>query len=244
MKKIISIIFLFCTLFLPVFLYAQEDLSKASVELKKLAERYTAPAGLSFEIEYKYADAEKPGQWLDSLKGKYKIRGKEYWYVLDNTETMGNLDYTIILFKEDKIMYLSKPSPASMKTNPLSLVDSFIFKKIQKAEIEIGGSQKKISLSFRPGSIYKKIDYYINVSSGLIDKIVQIVSSDQLYESSVRSLVGPSYAIVEIAFQHYARNTAEDDFFRTDHYFKREGASFLTVTPYESYKIFLGSPDL
>jgi hypothetical protein len=105
MKKMLGVIILFQSL----SVIAQDDLEKARIILKDVVQHYSAAKNLSFSIVYRYADENNAGVWLDSLNGKFKIHGNDYWYALANTETIGNRECTIVLFKDDKIMYIRKP---------------------------------------------------------------------------------------------------------------------------------------
>jgi hypothetical protein len=76
--------------------------------------------------------------------------------------------------------------------------------------------------------------------------MVNIVESRELYDPSVRSLVAgnSSYAIVETDLTNYREGAFEDSELDPGRYFKKVGKEYVSVAPYESYKIFLGTPDL
>src|SRR5688500_17456300 len=89
--------------------YTQRDQKQeAWAVLQKMAAQYKQPAGLDFHIQFRYAAEEKPGVWLDSLDGRVIISGQQYWYDINNTQTICTGKYVIHLFKEDQVMYLAK----------------------------------------------------------------------------------------------------------------------------------------
>jgi hypothetical protein len=67
-----------------------------------------------------------------------------------------------------------------------------------------------------------------------------------LYEASVRSLVEASnaYAVVECLYTNYRQENSGKDLFDAARYFKKEGNEWVTVAPYDNYKIFIGTPNL
>jgi hypothetical protein len=228
--------------------FAQSDPKKEAMDqLKNLSEKYKNSAYLSFDLSYKYSNNDKPETYLDSLKGSFKLNGAEYIYDLDNTEMISTKEYSITLFKEDKIMYLKKASQNVADANPIAMLDSF-FLQNQKMECSVtdSGDEKKISLKFQPGLSYNKMEYYIDRKTGYIKKAVCMVDSRQMYDPIVRNKANPTAkeSIIEISFNHYKNGLFGKEAFDAARYFKKEGDEYVTVPPYDSYKIFLGTPNL
>jgi hypothetical protein len=215
--------------------------------LQSMSDRYKSYRNLSFTIAYKYAGEDRPGVYLDSLKGNLKISGDRYKYVLDSTEFIGSKDWSVILFKKDRILFLAKPSAALQTVNPLALLDSLVWKNDSvDCRLETSKEQQKVIISFRPGMTTKRIEYIIDRGSGLIVRMINIVQSRQLYEHSIQSRVDDlsSYAIVETDFSNYREGAFEERELDPGRYFKKQDGQYVTLAPYESYKIFLGTPDL
>ena len=243
--KIVFVILACTTLNCPVF--SQIDNSQVACELKKLSETYKAKPSLSFHISYYYADEQTPAIYLDSLKGSFKLHGNHFWYELNETEAMSGDNYIVMLFKEDQIMYLAKPGSEAKGLNPLSSLDSFVIDTNNvKGSIQEYQYERKISLSFTPGSKYKTIEYFISKETGLINRMINVVESGALFDENVQPLTNTnsSYAIVEIILSEYQTTEPAEKDFNTNRYFKKEGSDYVPVPPYESYKIFLGSPNL
>jgi outer membrane lipoprotein-sorting protein len=244
LKKIILLAACWCV---AGVMYGQQASKKEAIEaLQQLVARYRAADHLSFNINYRYALESKPGEFLDSMRGSFKMHGLAYWYSIDSTESIVSKDYTLMLFKEDKIMYVAKPSAAVQDKNPLSLPDSvYLNSDAVKCSMEMLEREKKITLEFRPGAACKKIEYYINKRTGMADRVVSYVQSSQLYDPSVRQVVDASvYAVMEMRFSNYREKSFDDAVLNMSKYFTKQGKEFTTVSPYESYKIFLGSPNL
>lgn len=230
---------------------------EAWAAIQKLTDVYGKASHLSFDVSYRYATEEAPDTWLDSLNGRFKLNGSQYWYDMNNTESICAGGYLILLFKEDQVMYLAKPAGASLNpsgVNPASVVPGVVsqFENVLKKDTTIQCSikeinnQKRITIEFTVPATYKKIEYYVNSKTGYLEKMINVVRSDQLYDASVQHLVDAeqSYAIVETVYSNYRPENVDDSLFNISRYFKKEGDNYITVAPYNMYKIFLGTPNL
>jgi hypothetical protein len=226
-----------------------QDAGKDKVinELRKISERFRNSRYLSFDINYRYASEQKPSVFLDSLDGSFKLSGNKYWYTMADTEGIGNSEYTILLFREDKIMYLSKPSGVSIAQNPIAMIDSFLTARPGiKYSIDVQKKQKKITLEFDGNEKYKKIEYDMDAVTGFITKMSCVVQASEMYDPSVRSEIEDRsvYVVVEADFKNYRENSFVDSLFDTAKYFKKVGEEYIALPPYESYKVFLGTNTL
>jgi hypothetical protein len=237
--------------------YTQRDQKQeAWAVLQKMAATYRQPASLNFHVLFRYAAEETPGVWLDSLDGRFTLNGQQYWYDINNTETICTGKYVILLFKEDQVMYLAKPAGegntpsagfATAVVSPAAQMENYL-----KNDSTIHWSlkdlphHKKVTIEFSVPAVYKRIEYYINKQSGLLEKMINVVRSDQLYDASVRPAVeaSESYAIVETVYTGYKQVNIDSSVFNSERYFKKEGNEYITVAPYETYKIFLGTSNL
>jgi hypothetical protein len=243
----LSLVFLVC-LTARVTLYAQQaDGTKIHDLFRKIADHYRNAGNLSFDVTYKYAAESDPGKWLDSMSGNFKMNNSSYWYMLDSTEAMGTRDYALILFREDRVMYLSRPTSQTQSANPLTQFDSLVLKDNRvKASLAEEGSQELVTLEFQPGLVYKRITYYIDRKTYFLTRMISMVRSDQLYEKSVRPMIKgtDSYVIVETDYNHYQRGGFTEGDLDTGRYFKKVGGDYTAVPPYDSYKILLASSNL
>jgi hypothetical protein len=250
MKKVFFIQFFFLFIAHTGLLMAQEkqvDREAVITSLKNLSAKYREMKYLGFDIAYRFSDEKKPSIYLDSIRGSFRMNGNDYWYSLDSTEAVGNSDYMLMLFKEDKIMYLTKPSAFSIAQSPVSLIDSFLAKDpgIIYSIVE-ENKLRKIQLQFKEGLKYKKIEYEIDKSTGFITKMSCVVKASEMYDASVRQQVDDSgvYAVVDAVFTHYSFGKFDSSQFNTAKYFKKEGEEYIALPPYELYKVFLGNNTL
>ena len=118
-------VMLFSSAFLQTHSFAQEQKTDKAIQVfDALKQAYQIAQGVSFNVKYTYTNETRPNDVLDSLSGKFEISHDNYRYLLDSTETIHNNKYTIILFREDKIMYLTKPSLA-VSANPIEVIGEF-----------------------------------------------------------------------------------------------------------------------
>lgn len=226
--------------------YCQDKRSLVIAELKALSEKYRSTPQLSFDIKYRYAAENNPAVYLDSLQGKYKINGSSFFYEIDKTQTIFNGQYVLVVYEEDSLIYLSKPSENLLSANPVSLLDSVIANKELSYEMEENRHTKKITLEFKNDPQYKRVTYEINKKSGYLSKLTQVVNSAQMYDPEMMDSVSEegNFSIVEAFFDHYEKGRFDNSLFDVERYVKKQDAAYIPVSPYQSYKVFLASPNL
>jgi hypothetical protein len=211
--------------------------------LQKLVQSYQPPGGLSFNITYKYAMEESPAVMLDSLSGQFKLNGDKYWYQLDNTESIKTNECLVMIFRDDDIMYLAKPS-TNIMTNPLAMIDSLLFQKNSLTyRINDGNELQQLVLDFPLGSAYKRLEYFIDKRTGYLVKMVSTVNQ------SLMSALPPTkgeegnekYAVVEAQFSGYRQGGIDNTLFDAARYFKKDGNEYIAVGAFEQFRVFLGS---
>jgi len=215
--------------------------------MKEMVERYRGSSYLSFDVTYRYAAESNPGLYLDSLHGSYRLNGNDYWYSLDSTEVVSYQGTCVLLFKEDHIMYLVPPNSRKKEVDFMVALDSLLLHPGGMAPVlREEGDVRKVLLTFEGRPVCKSIEYSIDKRSGYITRIRQVVKSDQLYDPSVRGRIEGEipYAVVDMDFSNYRSGAFGDRQLDTAQYFKKEGQQYVSVAPYDEYKIFLGAPNL
>lgn len=218
-------------------------------KLKQLVNTYRQSGGLSFDALYRYAPEATPNQYLDSLQGQFKLKGNNFWYKLANMESVCNEQYLIVLFKEDDLLYLTRPTPAHAGAmNPFAALDSFMqHGKHISFELQEDNAEYRVMLNVQLPSSNAGSTYHIDKKTGFLTKMTSKVPAEQLYDPSVRAMVqnGQStYAIVEVRFSNYEVGGVSDQLFDHTKYFIKQGDEFKTIPPYEMYKVFKGSTNL
>ena len=211
---------------------------------------YHTNGKLRFNVLYRYTNENDPSHVLDSLSGNFEIDGDNYRCVLDNTETMHNSRYTIMLFKEDKIMYIAGPGHAG-GFEPMQMIDSALSHISDiKFEQSVSGSGKVLSVIFPEGLAYKRIDFTVDAASGYLLKTTYIVKTDQMASPELNAQTGgnisgyDAYARVEAIYSGFTLSNADASGFDEKNFFTREGKDFTVTDNYKDYKIFIGTPNL
>jgi len=234
--------------FLLANAFAQStDRALLTATLREMNAKYRNTPNLSFDLLYRYADVQKPLEYLDSLSGKMKMNGTDTWCRIDNTEFISNATHSIALFAEDNLMYLTKSNVTSSALNPMQTIDTLLSATVGvTGRIVVTPTQKIVTLEFPPKSIYRNVHLFINLKSGLLDKMDSQVQASQLYDPSVRDQIEnkDAFVVVETVFSDYQQGKFDPRCLSSDYYVTRQGNEWVTTTSYSNYKIFIGSTEL
>jgi hypothetical protein len=241
---------LLCSLAILHTANAQEanDTAKLFAEMKTLQNVYQQKA-LSFDIRYTYASELHPDEVLDSLSGHADIAGNSYYYQLANTEMTANDKYIVTLFKEDKIMYLSKPV-ALNAADPLEQMRvSMKTAGVNRCSVAEKGTLKSIRVGFKEGGPYKELQMDFDKSSGYLISMRYVLKTSMLMETTgAANAEAPEeygeYAIVQSYYDNYKQLSKQQERFDNTQFFYKEGDEFKPTAAYSEYKIFVGSPGL
>ncbi|MDB5250686.1 MAG: hypothetical protein JWQ40_5080 [Segetibacter sp.] len=246
MRKVhIAIIAVFCL----VNTVRGQANGKLIAEMKRLQETYSIGSTLSFDVKYVYATESKPEIYLDSMMGSMEINGNNYRIILNNTETIKNDRYIIHLFKDDKLIYLTKPNSGETGNGPGALIDS-VFRNISSLSYTIDSNKivKRIVLNFPTQSSFKTVVFTINKATGYIIKARYLVKTEQLLETQNREKEAADqydeYAIVEASYSNYKKDYRSPYSFDEKTVFVKSGNEYVPAEKFKDYSIFLGSPNL
>lgn len=250
MKLFFCIPLTLLSIFLSQSTYAQSQSQNDSVVnvINRLFENFQTAKDMSFDVGYTYSNESAPTIVLDSLSGKFEMHGVKYHFLLDSTETIRNEHYTIVLFHEDKIMYLTKGT-SNIAGNPVESIAAFLKnnKSINCSLVSEGGIQH-IRITYPPGQEYKQIAISFDTATGHILKAVYIVQTKLLLEQdAVNDDAGAAYdnyARVEADFSHYRVSQPDTSVFDEQKFFYKEGTQYKTTEAFKDYKIFIGSSNL
>jgi hypothetical protein len=203
---------------------------------------------LSFDLKYVYSN-EHSSDVLDSLVGNITMEGNKYRCLLDNTETICNGKYNIVLFKEDLVMHLSRGTEATSTQDPLQSIQTMLEKSGATGCTLNDDKQKKIiNIDFAPGGDCKEIKMVIDTVLKRLLSVEYIVKTVRLTESSDTTGITQQgyeeFAKVRATFFNY--HYLKPDLARFDEhaFFYKEGDTFKATPAYSSYKIFIATPNL
>lgn len=245
-RAAVSFISLILLISMSLCSFAQDTEAKVIKELKALAARYTGDVPIRFDVRYRYAASEQPTVYLDSLHGNCILSGSRFLYEIGGTRMLYNGEYSLAIYPEDRIIYFSKAKQTNTGLDVLTAIDSllrsrsFSYKYLETPELKI------LQLDLADDPQLKQLRYEIDRRTGFVSRVIQIVNADQLYgdEAAGGTAEKDRWAIVEAVFDGYSKHKEKEDVFNLDRYFVRENGRYAPQPPYQSYRVFSGSPEL
>ena len=217
--------------------------------LAKVQELYKSKP-LSFHVRYTVAGETDPSMVLDSMQGEVAVNGASSHYRLPGMETVTNPRYQIILFKEDKLMYLGRPVAPAAAQDPMAQVRALIAAgTIESAAIREEGRELVLEIGFGGSSACKTIRLQLEKATGLVRSIRYLLKTELLpgifgAEADDNNAAYGNFVTVQMDFSSY--KTLDDGPGRFDekNFFTREGGNFKTTAAYQDYTIFKATPNL
>lgn len=245
-KYIPLIIALLMAISRPAAAQSGQDVEKVMQVMNEVQAFYNARPQ-SFNIYYTYSNEHTPGKILDSLNGKMELSGKYYRYTIGNTETIHNKHYTVVLFKEDMLMYVAGSGSSGSQANPLLPMRGSLERAgVSRCEITHSGSQKLVQISLKEGAPYKHIELTLDTLSQRLLSMRYIVKTALLMDApdTAPGSEYDEYAIVQAVMNNYKQLPEDERRFDEKQFFSREGNELKVTPAYKEYKIFIGSPNL
>ena len=225
------------------------DFEKVTGMLKTLRDGYNN-GPFSFELKYIYANEHSPEIILDSLKGKIETDGSNYHSILDNTESIHNAKYNIVLFKEDNIMYLSAGATTAASVDPLSQMETILKQSgANSCKISKAGKNAIIRIGFAPDGACKQMEMTIDTVAHRMLSMQYIIKTALLTETPDANDKAAAegydeYAVVKASFFNYHPIQPDSSKFDDTTFFYKEGTEFKPTAAYSNYKIFVATPNL
>ncbi|MBO9151153.1 hypothetical protein ACFOTA_02970 [Chitinophaga sp. GCM10012297] len=205
---------------------------------------------LAFDMRYTYADESRPLAIIDSAKGKMEMTKAGSRYELSNVVCVNNNRYVIVLFKDDKLMYLSKAffmTPA----DPFQQMRAMIGQgSVRKFSVEKTADGKKLQLEFDPQGPCRKIELETNPVDGVVKKIRYTIRTEMIRGGSLGQISTEhagdfgEHVVVSMYFEKYRKPEWSAAQFDEKNFFFREGEELKTTAAYQDYTIFKASTNL
>lgn len=218
--------------------------------MQRVQQAYKNAPYLSFDLLYRYANKNQPNIYIDTIRGEIAMDKDRVRVLIDDVETVTNVQYTIQVMKDEKLIYLSTPKP-SVGADPLTMLDTAM-KQMSSVQTRLTNNKGKsiLTMLFPPGQQYKSISITIDESTGFLDKVVYelftegLLSEDQIVQNGRAGLYQPEGRI-EVLFSNYRQGQFNDSVFNESIYFNRLGKGKYELTEqYKDYQLFLASSKL
>lgn len=250
MKKIIITL----VLFFAGLIYGRAGMNNDSGVVKSFLEKthraYLQAEKLSFSVQYRYANTNQPGKFIDTISAEYAMDKDRMRFLIGGTETIVNPKYTIQVIKEEKLIYLSKTRGNTSLMDPLQMLDSLLVQAAQgKTSVLPGRQSSTLNIRFGPGQLYKNISITIDEQTGFFQQVTyDLYTKDWVADEQINEAERPApyekEGRVEIIFTNHQKGTFNDSLFDEALYFTRRGASFEPTERYQGYRVFVASPNL
>ena len=246
-KQIMIAIFTVSILTMSSVLHAQQDsIARLRYIFTSLQRVYRQDKSLNYTIHYTYSTPQTPKIVLDSASAMVSIKGDTYHCKVNNTEILSTDSITVVLFKDEKIMYLSKARQQAALYNPAAMLDTLIENHtVTGISFDSSNDARSVSLEFNPATGYKSIRFSIDAATGYISSIQYIVRTDMLTEK-MDGYAGhgdiTEYAVVSAHFDNYNQLAVVPIQFN-DFYLK-DGKNYKVTGKYRDYQLYLGSSGL
>jgi hypothetical protein len=226
---------------------AQIDLRAESSQLQMA---YKSQPYLSFDVKYTYATETDPTTIIDSSVGMVKLSGSAYWGRLDSLEFMQNSSYNIVLYKPNAIMRIGNPEVVYQQVINFPVFDSLVGKNNYTLNTTDVGNSRTVLLTFTNSSFaYKNFRVVYDKVTHLVQEIVYVINdevSDYADSYNRTPSGGPNteFMVVRISFSNYQTSPFSATVFNTGNYFLPNGNVFTPQPPFQSYEVFVASPNL
>lgn len=218
--------------------------------MQKVQQAYKSASYLSFHVVYRYANKDKPQQFLDTMSGEVALDKNRMRFTIGNMETVTNDTYTIQVDNDEKLIYVSTPQSVPMN-DPVAMLDSALahFEGIH-AGVAHNKGMVTLTLKFPPGQTYKNIMMVVNEKTGYFEKVVYELYTGELVEKDQLMGQGGSGPYqnegnIEILFSDYRQGRFNDELFNEGRYINRLAkGQYQAAEKYKDYQVFLASSKL
>ncbi|MGO4294028.1 hypothetical protein [Chitinophaga sp. RAB17] len=179
----------------------------------------------------------------DSISGYMQMDGSRLHYLLNDVETIVNERYMIVLFKQNKSMYLTRSSDSkdigiAGNLNMRRLADD-----MQDWIIDTKGKESILKIRYKEGANCRSAEFTIDQRTGYIIQthIVMMAPTGSFREEEEGSM---KMMEVDSRFFNHKPLPGAYNGFDENTYFIREGDIIKPTPAYREYQIFKASPNL
>ena len=213
--------------------------------LKKAAQVFMDTAYLHVDMTYRYATATEPENFQDSLGGSLKTWKNNYWYKMDQTEVVCDGKKMVIIYKEDRVLYLSTPETGNTSRQQFALLDSLLAGKypIESFMVEEKG-YKKYTIRFTEPTLYQQMEFWIN-TKGRVARTRQVLHEGLFMEPTQKTgKTDSDWMIIDVQYTGYRQNDFNPLDFSTERLVRKEKDKWVAQAPYQDYSVFSAKPNL
>jgi hypothetical protein len=211
--------------------------------LKKISLTVTGAEYIQFDVRYTCANEISPAVILDSLSGRFRYSGNRYWYSVAETEAVSDGSVTAVVFKEDKLIYLSKANSTNILSPSLALIDSLVAGSYKvECERSMEKSGTRYTVKFTDQKDCKKLEMLVDEKLNRLVQVRQVVRSKFLYDESVGETRTPDeWIVVDMRFSNYSKDTGGVNSFDISRYVTRTESGYTPAKEFDMYSVYYGN---
>ncbi|MFY0255158.1 hypothetical protein ACDQ55_14515 [Chitinophaga sp. 30R24] len=218
------------------------SLQKAVAILEEAGHHFTS-GSQSLNMHYTIADADQPDVLLDSMKCSMQTLGNNFRMETGNMLTIKNDRYTIVVFHEDKLIYLTGASPRdSSAPNPAGmLIQALQSAGMAQSDIREEGDTVTLHFRFGENSAYRDMLIKLNKDHSRLYSSQYLIDGEQL-PFEFKDLTKGTYALLQVIFSYRPAVglTAAD--FDERQFFTRKDNVLVPTGAYKNYEVITGTP--
>lgn len=225
--------------------WAQTELERATAMLVRVKNAYDS-GSMSFRLRYTYASADQPAMVTDSLLGEARFCGTNSYMSLGNIIFFRNKSFNISVFRDDKLIMLSKPS---IRENEMQMPTDYLTTVLKntgvtKCSIKRAKQLVVITLEFAEAATCKFMEVVIDEPHSLITSMMVKVKKPGNPGANEPLSGEAQYAIVRTEFSGFKVEPCDPAGFDENIFFTRKGDVFKPAPKYADYQVFLASPNI
>lgn len=219
--------------------------------LKKVQQVYTGGRSLRFEMVYRYAYKDTPGEVLDSLRGHVTMQDKNFCIVIGDNESMANQRYMFQVFNQERVICMASRThnQQTEMALPAFLLDSITMAKSGlKATAETDSmGESLLSLVFPDELLYKKAVFTIDKMGYILGasyevKAEALLSTEAVTSGKVTKEERDAYGIVTVQYSHFSTVQVNSMLFSDSRFVTEQDGNYIASSSFKGYTIYNTNP--
>ncbi len=207
MRKSIYLLLIGCAMFaLPAVAQKGKDLDALVTAMKRLQDLYTAQP-VSFEVKYTYTPETDPARVLEEMQGQTVFDGRRIYNRIDSMETIINEQFRIMLFADDKIMYVTRVDSSRGADEPAGQLRAILEQAaVAACEMQESDGLASYRVTFLPEAPYKEMLVQVDSQTGYLQWIRYLVKPDMLGDEVEAGQLKPGEcAVLSIRYSNFTK---------------------------------------
>lgn len=235
-----------CCFLLFVKIAGAQDTSRLgkAIEILSDAAEVFKQQNLVMDVRYTYADEKTPDRITDSVSGHMLISGDNYKGELGNTLTVKNSRYSVIVFRDEKVLYVVRSNALtvdSVNLTPFQLISTALRSSaVVNCTIKEKGNSVILGFDFAEHMPNRRMQVELDKKGQKIMSVSYLIKKSLLPEEI--DATTDLYALVRASFSYQEAHHVSESDFDEKQFFTMKANSLVPAGAYQDYEVFFGSP--